>query len=154
VSIEIILYPKKARRDDLRDLLVSCGFKPCQHLWDWPKGSLNYWWFDSHDYRSFDGVEATIFKPSGAEQKYGLCECPNRLPGMSEFGSLPGENPELMHGRFFRCCPFQGKNLIKFFQLNYPYLSNVGSDFPFPLQYQMRWTDDQDSPGVPEKGSS
>ncbi|MGB7293339.1 MAG: HEPN domain-containing protein [Thermodesulfobacteriota bacterium] len=74
MSIEIILYPKKARRDDLRDLLVSCGFKPCQHLWDWPKGSLNYWWFDSHDYRSFDGVEATIFKPSEAEQKYGLCE--------------------------------------------------------------------------------
>jgi hypothetical protein len=75
VSIEIILHPQRASRDELRQFLVNCRFKQANHLWDWPKHSAHYYWFDDTDYRSFDGVEATVYPPSAEEQqKLGQCE--------------------------------------------------------------------------------
>jgi hypothetical protein len=75
VSIEIILHPQRASRDELRQFLADRQFKPTDHLWDWPKGSLNYHWFDHTHCRSFDGVEATIYPPSAEQQeKLGQCE--------------------------------------------------------------------------------
>jgi hypothetical protein len=69
MSIEITLYPKAASRDELSRVLRNLGFTPVEHLWDWPKGSLHFSWFDRTDYRSFDGVEATIYPPSEDQQK-------------------------------------------------------------------------------------
>lgn len=43
---DVTLYPTKATREELKDFLESSGFKPCKHLWDWPKGTLNYSWFE------------------------------------------------------------------------------------------------------------
>jgi len=74
VSIEIILHPKAARREDVANLLKDLGYRPCEHLWDWPKGSLNFHWFESNDYLSYDGVEATVYKPSSDEHGLGACE--------------------------------------------------------------------------------
>lgn len=74
MSTEITLHPPNAKRDDLVALLEGLGFKPVNHLWNWPTGSLCYYWFEDADYQSFDGVEATIFPPSAEEQqKLGKC---------------------------------------------------------------------------------
>lgn len=75
MSIEIILHPKNATRDQLRQFLEDRGYRPTDHLWNWPKGSLNYHWFDHSDYRSFDGVEATIYPPTDEKdlKKLGAC---------------------------------------------------------------------------------
>lgn len=74
MSIEITLHPKHATRNELRKLLEELGYKPCEHLWKWPKGALSYHWFDAKEYRSFDGVEANISKPDKAEtKKLGSC---------------------------------------------------------------------------------
>jgi hypothetical protein len=68
VSIEITLYPPHARRDELVGFLKRRSYKPCVHLGDWPKGSVNLHWFESIDFTSFDGVEATVFPPSDEQQ--------------------------------------------------------------------------------------
>lgn len=74
MSIEITLHPKSVSREELRSFLEGLGFTPTEHLWDWPKGSLNFHWFEERDFLSFDGVEATIFPPSKEEQeKLGQC---------------------------------------------------------------------------------
>lgn len=58
---DITLYPKKASRKDLSDYLESLGFVRCAHFWDWPKGTLNYSWFDHEDFKSIDGVSADVY---------------------------------------------------------------------------------------------
>lgn len=68
MSIEIVLYPINASRDELKNHLFKLGFQPCDHLWDWPKESLHFWWFEDAQYKSFDGVEATIY-PREDEEK-------------------------------------------------------------------------------------
>lgn len=68
MSIEIVLYPSEATKDQLRNHLVSCGFVKCEHLWDWGRGSLSFAWFEERDFKSFDGVEATIYDP-GKEKR-------------------------------------------------------------------------------------
>jgi hypothetical protein len=75
VSIDITFYPQSATKDDLRTHLVSCGFHKAGHfsLWAWPEGSLHFWWFDENDFKSADGVEATIFPPDGEEKKRQGC---------------------------------------------------------------------------------
>jgi len=51
------------------------GFQKTNHLWDWPQGSIHYFWFESEDYKSINGVEATIYPPSAEEQQiFGDCE--------------------------------------------------------------------------------
>ena len=74
VSIEIILHPKAASRDDIANLLKGLGYRPCEHLWDWPKGSLNFQWFEHTDYLSYDGVGATVYKASSDKHQLGDCE--------------------------------------------------------------------------------
>lgn len=64
---DVTLYPKKATRDDLKNYLESLGFEKCRHFWDWPKGTLNYSWFDYEDYKSIDGVSADVYPVSGEE---------------------------------------------------------------------------------------
>lgn len=65
---DVTLYPKKASRKELSDHLESLGFTRCGHLWDWPKGTLNYSWFDHQDFKSIDGVSADIYPVSEEEQ--------------------------------------------------------------------------------------
>jgi hypothetical protein len=64
---DVTLYPKKASRDDLKKYLEGLGFEKCGHFWDWPKGTLNYSWFDYEDFKSIDGVSADIYPVSGEE---------------------------------------------------------------------------------------
>jgi hypothetical protein len=74
VSIEITLYPPKATREELVGMLKSRGYKPSSHLWDWPTGTVNLHWFESSDFTSFDGVEASVFPPSQELQvDFGPC---------------------------------------------------------------------------------
>lgn len=61
---DLTLYPKNASRKELSDYLESLGFTRCSHFWDWPKGTLNYSWFDHQDFRSIDGVSADIYPVS------------------------------------------------------------------------------------------
>lgn len=63
----VTLYPKKASRKKLKNYLESMGFVKCKHFWDWPKGTLNYSWFDYEDFKSIDGVSADIYPLSGEE---------------------------------------------------------------------------------------
>jgi len=65
---DITLYPKKASRKELSDYLVGLGFEKCSHLWDWPKGTLNYAWFEIEDFKSIDGVSADIYPIRKDEQ--------------------------------------------------------------------------------------
>ena len=71
MSIEIILYPNSPDKPMLCTHLREFDFQPCTHLWNWPKGSKHFQWFESADFISFDGVEATVF-PTGTEAKKGL----------------------------------------------------------------------------------
>ena len=64
---DITLYPQKATKNDLKTYIVGLGFKRCGHFWDWPKGTLNYSWFDSEDFKSINGVSADIYPVSGDE---------------------------------------------------------------------------------------
>jgi len=94
VSIEVVLHPKNASRDQLRELLTEFRFAPTEHLWDWPKGSLNYHWFDHTDYRSFDGVEATIYPPSDAKRIKQLGSCPWALHTRTRASASPSDKEQ------------------------------------------------------------
>jgi len=58
---DLTLYPQKASKKDLSEYLEGLGFVRCKHFWDWPKGTLNYSWFDYDDFKSIDGVSADIY---------------------------------------------------------------------------------------------
>jgi len=64
---DLTLYPKKASKKDLKKYLEDLGFTRCDHFWDWPKGTLNYSWFDYNDFKSIDGVSADIYPASEDE---------------------------------------------------------------------------------------
>jgi hypothetical protein len=66
---DLTLYPQKASKKDLKTYLERLGFEKCNHLWDWPKATLNYAWFDADDFKSIDGVSADIYPVSGDELK-------------------------------------------------------------------------------------
>ena len=66
---DITLYPQRASSIELKDYVESLGFVRCKHLWDWPRGTLNYSWFDAKDFRSIDGVSADIYPVSGEERQ-------------------------------------------------------------------------------------
>jgi len=69
MSTEVILYSKSATKKHLCGHLISLGYRPSGHLWNWPKGSRNFHWFEAEDFKSIDGVEATIYPPSEDEQR-------------------------------------------------------------------------------------
>ena len=54
-------------REELKNYLESMGFVKCKYFWDWPKGTLNYSWFDYEDFKSIDGVSSDIYPLSGEE---------------------------------------------------------------------------------------
>lgn len=58
---DVTLYPKKATREDLKKYLEDLGFERCKHFWNWPKGTVNYSWYDYEDYKSIDGVSADVY---------------------------------------------------------------------------------------------
>lgn len=66
---DVTLYPKKASRKELSEYLEYLGFERCGHFWDWPKGTLNYSWFEHQDFKSIDGVSADIYPISPDERK-------------------------------------------------------------------------------------
>lgn len=74
MSIETVLHTKAKRREDIQRVLNGMGYKQCGHLWDWPKGSVHLHWFEAKDFLSYDGVEATIYRPSSDHQNLGPCE--------------------------------------------------------------------------------
>lgn len=67
MSIEITLYPDRVTRESLRSLLRSRGYTTCKHLWTWPKRSAHFEWFEGADFKSIDGVEATVYPPAQGE---------------------------------------------------------------------------------------
>lgn len=67
---DLTLYPERATKKDLKEYLENLGFKKCKHLWDWPKGTLNYSWFNHKDFKSIDGVSADIYPLSSDEQNF------------------------------------------------------------------------------------
>jgi hypothetical protein len=74
MSIEVILYPKAATKEQLRKHLLSLGYRRVEHLWEWPEGLMHFGWFETEDFKSIDGVEATIYPPpEESQQKYGQC---------------------------------------------------------------------------------
>ena len=58
---DITLFPQKASRKELKYYLENLGFVRCNHFWNWPKGTLNYSWFEHKDFKSIDGVSADIY---------------------------------------------------------------------------------------------
>jgi hypothetical protein len=64
---DLTLYPDKATKKELKEYIESFGFQKCQHLWDWPKGTLNYSWFEVKDFKSIDGVLADIYPLEGED---------------------------------------------------------------------------------------
>ena len=58
---DLRLYPHNANKKELVSFVKSFGnIQQTSHLWDWPEGSVHYWWFDEADYASVTGVEVTI----------------------------------------------------------------------------------------------
>ncbi len=74
MSVEATLHPANATKKQLKDFLLSRGFKQCGSFWSWPKGSLTFQWFNATDFLSFDGVEATIFPSEDDTHGLGPCE--------------------------------------------------------------------------------
>jgi len=93
MSVEIILHPAKASKEDLRSLLEELGYKPCQHLGQWAKGSLNFHWFEFEGFKSYDGVEANIAKPS-KEQQERLGRCSWMLHTRTRIAASPDDKAQ------------------------------------------------------------
>ena len=66
---DLTLYPKSATKQELKIYLEDLGFERCGHFWDWPKGTLNYSWFNIDDFKSINGVSADIYPLSGDDLK-------------------------------------------------------------------------------------
>ena len=64
----MVLYPHSATKSSICDHLRASNFKPTNHLWSWPAGSKHYRWYQSNDFLSFDGVEATVYPTSDEER--------------------------------------------------------------------------------------
>ncbi len=67
---DLYLYPNKASRKQLKEYVESIWFTPCEHLWNWPKGTLNYSWFDRLDFKSTDWVSVDIFPVRENEREF------------------------------------------------------------------------------------
>lgn len=66
---DLRLYPKNASKAELVSFIKSFGqIQPSSHLWDWPKGTRHFFWFDDTDHRSTTGVEITVFPVRDSER--------------------------------------------------------------------------------------
>ena len=93
MSIEVTLHPETSDKRGLQALLVEFGFERCGHLWNWPEGSLHFRWFSDVEYRSFDGVEATIFAPTKALDE-GSRPCPWALHTRTRTSASPADREQ------------------------------------------------------------
>jgi hypothetical protein len=57
---------------------------------EWPKGTVNLYWFESSDFTSFDGVEASVFQPS-EEYKAGFGPCNWAVHTRTRAGASSGD---------------------------------------------------------------
>ena len=89
MSVEIWLHPGKATKKQLREFLSSRGFVECDHIFPWGRGALHFHWFESRDFISYDGVEATIYKPE--DDPRGLGECTWALHTRTRSSGSPGD---------------------------------------------------------------
>lgn len=96
MSIEIVLHPKHASKRELATLLTELGFIRTEHLWAWPKGSSHFAWFDQTEYRSFDGVEATIYPPT-EEAQANLGSCAWALHTRTRASASPADKGQQNH---------------------------------------------------------
>lgn len=77
MSLEIWLYPKKSTKKKLISELKLQGFKETNHIFSSASddGERHFYWFESNNYESFSGVEATIRRSTKEEQeKYDCAE--------------------------------------------------------------------------------
>lgn len=59
---DLCLYTDNANKGELVSFVRSFGkVRVTEHLWDWPKGSVHFHWFDEDDYKTTTGVELTLF---------------------------------------------------------------------------------------------
>jgi hypothetical protein len=66
---DLRLYPKNAGKAELVSFIKSFDkIQTSSHLWDWPKGTIHFFWFDDTDYRSTTGVEITIYPVQDSER--------------------------------------------------------------------------------------
>src|SRR5437660_9996988 len=62
MSIEIWQFPQTANKEQLVQLLESLNYEKGENLfWPGPPGTVNLFWFDSEDFRSVTGVDASVF---------------------------------------------------------------------------------------------
>lgn len=72
---DLRLYPKNARKAELVSFIKSFDkIQTSSHLWDWPKGTRHFLWFDDTDYRSTTGVEITIYPVRDSERSLSSSE--------------------------------------------------------------------------------
>lgn len=69
MSVVINLYVPSASRSDLRRHLLQSGFSRSKRFTVRPDEAVDFFrWFQSEDYRSFEGVEAVVFGTSDSER--------------------------------------------------------------------------------------
>lgn len=62
MSIEIWQFPQTANKEQLVQLLESLNYEKGENLfWPGPPGTISLLWFDSEDFRSVTGVDASVF---------------------------------------------------------------------------------------------
>lgn len=72
---DLRFYPKNARKAELVSFIESFDkIQTSSHLWDWPKGTRHFFWFDDTDYRSTAGVEITIYPVRDSERNLSSSE--------------------------------------------------------------------------------
>ena len=68
---DLRLYTETASKAQLVSYITSLeNIESSSHLWNWPKGTVHYHWFEKKDYLSKTGVEITIFKVTEDHKKY------------------------------------------------------------------------------------
>lgn len=75
MSIEIWLYTQKSTKIKLIKELKLQGFKKTSHILDSisTNGERYFYWFETNNYESFSGVEATVMKSTEEEKKQYNC---------------------------------------------------------------------------------
>lgn len=64
MSIEIVLYPKRTSKGDLTEALIDLDFQRSGNVMPWPSDSEHFFWYQPEEFVSFEGVEATVYRPS------------------------------------------------------------------------------------------
>lgn len=65
---DLTIYPDRARKTELKKHIESLGFSKSKHLWEWPKGTIHYFWYELEDYKSIDGVQVDLYPVTESEK--------------------------------------------------------------------------------------